>query len=343
MIKIKNLTKIYTSKNSNNQVKALDNINLNINKGDIYGIIGFSGAGKSSLLRCINLLETPTKGEILLDNIYDNENKYIDVTKLSSKELRNIRKKISVVFQHFNLLMNSTVYDNIAFPLKLNKISKEEINKKVTELLELVGLSDKKDFYPSMLSGGQKQRVGIARALANNPKIILCDEATSALDPTTTDSILNLLKEINKKFNITIVLITHEMKVIKKLCNKVAVMEKGKIVEEGLTLDVFSNPKANITKKFLKENISIPNYITTNENQSNTLLRLKFKGEKTTNPIVSKISRLYDVDIDIICGNIEIVQNVKLGNLIVRILGDEEKIKKSIDHLKSLDIGVEVL
>lgn len=343
MIKIKNLTKIYTSKNSNNQVKALDNINLNINKGDIYGIIGFSGAGKSSLLRCINLLENPTKGKILLDNIYDNENKYIDITKLSSKELRNIRKKISVVFQHFNLLMNSTVYDNIAFPLKLNKISKEEINKKVIELLELVGLSNKKDFYPSMLSGGQKQRVGIARALANNPKIILCDEATSALDPTTTDSILNLLKEINKKFNITIVLITHEMKVIKKLCNKVAVMEKGKIVEEGLTLNVFSNPKANITKKFLKENISIPNYITTNENQSNTLLRLKFKGEKTTNPIVSKISRLYDVDIDIICGNIEIVQNVKLGNLIVRILGDEEKIKKSIDHLKSLDIGVEVL
>ncbi|MGG7163883.1 methionine ABC transporter ATP-binding protein [Clostridium ihumii] len=342
MITIKNLTKIYNSKNSN--VIAVDNLNLKVNEGDIYGIIGLSGAGKSSLLRCINLLEKPTKGEVLLDNLTINSTTHniIDITKLSSNKLREVRKQIGIIFQHFNLLMNSTVYDNVAFPLKLNKVPKPYIDKKVNELLELVDLKEKKYFYPSQLSGGQKQRVGIARCLSTNPKIILCDEATSALDPSTTDSILNLLKLINKKFNITIVLITHEMDVIKKICNKVAVMQDGKIVEEGLVLDVFSNPKTEISNSFFDKNLSIPNSLK-DKFYPNIMLKLTFKGISATSPVIHELSKKFEVEFNIICGCIDVIQETQVGSLIITLNNDLDTINSITKFLKSMQVEVEVI
>ena len=341
MIEINNLSKVY---NSNGQhVEALKDINLTINKGDIYGIIGLSGAGKSSLVRCINLLETPTTGEILISDLLEKD-KYIDITKISKKDLREARKKIGMIFQHFNLLMNSTVYENIAFPLKLSKKSKDEIDKKVNELLEVVGLSDKKNVYPAQLSGGQKQRVGIARALANDPQIILCDEATSALDPTTTESILSLIKDINKKYNITVVVITHEMDVIKKLCNKVAVLEKGIIVEQGNVIDIFSNPKTKTSREFLKDMVlDAPLDVKENLKNNEKLLRLFFRGNQTNEPIVSRLSRTFNLDVSIIAGNIETIQEVQLGNLIIKVSGDSEKISNAIKYLDEIQLKVEVI
>ncbi|MEF9935026.1 MAG: methionine ABC transporter ATP-binding protein [Clostridium sp.] len=340
MIEIKNLSKVYTS--GGQAVEALKDINLHIEKGDIYGIIGLSGAGKSSLVRCINLLEKPTSGEILVNSLLGDST--IDITKISKQELREARRKIGMIFQHFNLLMNSTVYENVAFPLKLCKKPKSEIDKKVNELLEVVGLSDKKDVYPSMLSGGQKQRVGIARALANNPEIILCDEATSALDPTTTESILSLIKDINKKFNITVVVITHEMDVIKKLCNKVAVLERGIVVEKGNVIDVFSDPKTKTSRDFLKDMVlEAPVEVVNTLKNDEKLLRLFFKGNETNEPIVSRLSRTFDLDISIIAGNIETIQGVQLGNLIIKVTGDNDKIDKALNYLNDIKLKVEVI
>ncbi|MEG0152046.1 MAG: ATP-binding cassette domain-containing protein, partial [Cellulosilyticaceae bacterium] len=340
LIEIKNLSKVYTS--GGQAVEALKDINLHVEKGDIYGIIGLSGAGKSSLVRCINLLEEPTSGEILINSLLGNST--IDITKISKCELREARKKIGMIFQHFNLLMNSTVYENVAFPLKLSKKSKSEIDKKVCELLEVVGLTDKKDMYPSMLSGGQKQRVGIARALANNPEIILCDEATSALDPTTTESILSLIKDINEKYNITVVVITHEMDVIKKLCNKVSVLEKGLVVEKGNVVDVFSDPKTKTSRDFLKDMVlEAPVEVIKSLKQDEKLLRLFFKGNEANEPIVSRLSRTYDLDISIIAGNIETIQGIQLGNLIIKVSGDNDKISKSLEYLKDINLKVEVI
>ncbi|KMT21173.1 methionine ABC transporter ATP-binding protein [Clostridium cylindrosporum] len=341
MIQIKNLSKIYMS--GGQPVEALKNINLTIDKGDIYGIIGLSGAGKSSLVRCINLLEVPSTGEIIIDGLID-PSKSLDITKVSPSNLRRARKKIGMIFQHFNLLMNSTVYENIAFPLKLSKVSKSEIDKRVNELLEVVGLSDKKNMYPSQLSGGQKQRVGIARALANNPEIILCDEATSALDPTTTESILSLIKDINKKLNITVVVITHEMDVIKKLCNKVAVLERGIVVEKGNVVDVFAEPQTKTSREFLKDMVlEAPNDVLDNLKVNEKLLRLFFKGEQTNEPIVSRLSRTFDLDVSIIAGNIETIQGIQLGNLIIKVTGDEGKILNAIDYLNDINLKVEVI
>lgn len=241
MIKITNVNKIYKSKDGD--IVALDNINLHIDQGDIYGIIGPSGAGKSTLIRVINLLEKPTSGNILIDGI--------DLMKLTKNDLREERKEVGMIFQTFNLMNNSTVSQNITFPMEISHIEKHLIKDRLEELLEMVGLKDKENVYPAKLSGGQKQRVGIARALANKPKILLCDEPTSALDPVTTKSILELLKDINQKLNITIVLITHQMEVIKAICNKTAVIENGLIVEEGLTKDILSNPSSETLKSFL--------------------------------------------------------------------------------------------
>ncbi|HEY5524430.1 MAG TPA: ATP-binding cassette domain-containing protein, partial [Clostridium sp.] len=241
MIDIQNLNKSYKDKNST--VEALRNISIHVNKGDIFGIIGYSGAGKSTLIRCINLLERPDSGKVIINGA--------DITKLSEKNLRKPRQKIGMIFQHFNLLQYSTIYQNVAFPLLYTGINKKDIKKKVYELLELVGLTDKALSYPSQLSGGQKQRVAIARALANDPQILLSDEATSALDPQTTDSILNLLGKLNKKLNLTIVIITHQMAVIKEVCNRVAVIDNGEIVEQGTSIEVFIKPKHPTTRKFV--------------------------------------------------------------------------------------------
>ena len=241
MIKFENVIKSFESEAR--VVEAVKNVNLHIEKGKICGIIGFSGAGKSTLVRCINLLERPSSGKVFIDNT--------EITALSEKELRKKRKEIGMIFQQFNLFASRNVFDNVAYPLKYSGMKKEDIRKKVDSLLELVGLSDKAKAYPSQLSGGQKQRVAIARALANDPKILLSDESTSALDPQTTRSILKLLKELNEKLGITIVVITHEMQVVKEICHKVAVMEKGEVVEEGDVFTVFANPEKEITKDFV--------------------------------------------------------------------------------------------
>ena len=242
MIELRNVSKIFKTKES--EVKALDDVSLKIEDGDIYGIIGFSGAGKSTLIRTINALEVPTSGQVLVDDE--------DINALRKSELRKKRKKIGMIFQQFNLLETKTVYENIALPLVLNHVPKEQIKRKVEEVLEYVELTDKRDIYPSKLSGGQKQRVGIARALATEPSILLSDESTSALDPKTTKAILKLLKKINRELKITIVLITHEMNVIQTICNHVAVMENGRIVERGEVLEVFSEPTQEITRNFVK-------------------------------------------------------------------------------------------
>ena len=243
MIYLKNICKTFIDDNKK-EVHAVNDVSLTINDGDIFGIIGFSGAGKSTLVRCINLLERPTSGTVEVDGK--------DLTKLSEKELRESRKKIGMIFQHFNLFPSRTIFGNVAFPLQGSGLSKEEIAAKVRNLLELVGISEKENAYPSQLSGGQKQRVAIARALANDPDILLCDEATSALDPQTTKAILDLLKDLNKKLGITIVVITHEMAVVKEICNKVAVMEKGRVVEEGAVVSIFANPQEALTQNFIK-------------------------------------------------------------------------------------------
>ena len=241
MIKLKQVSKTFDTKSGN--LHAVKDVNLEIQDGEIFGIIGFSGAGKSTLVRCINLLERPTQGRVLIDEV--------DLMDLDEKKLREVRKKIGMIFQHFNLMRSRTVHQNIEFPLKKTKLTKNEREEKIASLLELVGLTDKRDAYPSQLSGGQKQRVAIARALANDPKVLLCDEATSALDPQTTQSILKLLKKVNEEMGITIVLITHEMAVVKDICDRVAIMEEGTVVEAGNTVDVFSHPQVRITRDFI--------------------------------------------------------------------------------------------
>lgn len=342
MIWLKNINKIYTSKT--NTVEALKNINLHIKAGEIFGIIGYSGAGKSTLIRCINLLEQPTSGEIIVNGK--------NLTRLSSKELRKSREKIGMIFQNFNLMKNRTVFENVAYPLKAKGLSKKDIEKKVLDLLKLVELSDKINVYPSQLSGGQKQRVGIARSLANDPEVLLCDEATSALDPQTTQAILKLLKNINEKLKLTIVVITHQMEVVKEICQRVAVIDSGKIVEEGNIIDIFTNPKVNITKKFisslfhyekiydfLKEGNTVGELKQITEGES--IVKISFTGQKTGQAFISKISRKFKIDASILFGNIEIIQNIPIGNLIVKLSGTDEGIDSSIRYLEENNIHVE--
>ena len=341
MIELKNLYKSYTTKAG--KVEAVKDVTLKINKGDIYGIIGFSGAGKSTLVRCINLLEKPNKGQVIIDGK--------NLVTLSNKELRKERKKIGMIFQHFNLMKSRTVFENIAYPLRGSGLSKEEIRGKVLSLLKLVELEDKESAYPSQLSGGQKQRVGIARALANDPKVLLCDEATSALDPQTTKSILRLLKEVNKKLNLTIVVITHEMHVVKEICTRVAVMEKGRIVEEGNIFKVFSEPKQEITRNFIESTsiLSNINYLIEDKSsvveirEDEKILKLKYLENSTTEPIISIISREFNVDANIIFGNVEIIEDAPLGGLIVIIRGEEEKVRNVIKYLEKNNVEVEVI
>lgn len=341
MIELKKLTKTYSSSKGN--VHALRDVSLNIEQGSIYGIIGFSGAGKSTLLRCINLLEKPDSGNVIVDGK--------DLTKLSSKDLRIARKNIGMIFQHFNLMNSKNIYNNIAYPLKNSGLAKNDIDIKVKELLNLVGLEDKAYNYPSQLSGGQKQRVAIARALANNPKVLLCDEATSALDPQTTSSILKLLKDINTKLNLTIVLITHEMHVVKDICTNVAVMDHGIIVENGDLIDVFSKPKTRVTKEFISALFKgdkivelLSQYPLIEEVTDNELLvKISFIGQNTGQAFISKISRQFYVDANILFGNIEIIQNTPIGNLIVKLSGSFENILLSKSFLEENNIHVEVL
>lgn len=341
MISLKNISKTYTSENI--KVEALKNISIEIEEGEICGVIGFSGAGKSTLVRCINLLEEPTSGKVFVDNQ--------ELTSLKSKELREARKNIGMIFQHFNLMKSKTVFKNIAYPLKDSGLSKEQIKTRVHELLELVGLSDKASSYPNHLSGGQKQRVAIARALANNPKVLLCDEATSALDPQTTQSILKLLKDINRKLGLTIVIITHEMNVVKEICDKVVVMENGYIVEQNDLIHIFTRPETKVTKDFIstvfQENkiyeLLEKDYFLKEIDEDELLAKIVFVGQNTGQAFISKISRQFKIDASILFGNIEIVQATHIGYLVVKLSGQIENILNVEKYLKENNIELEVI
>ncbi|MFG6148141.1 methionine ABC transporter ATP-binding protein [Halobacillus sp. B23F22_1] len=337
MISIKDLTKVFQTKDQ--EVRAVDELNLSIDKGEIFGVIGYSGAGKSTFIRLLNRLEEPTSGEIELNNEI--------LTGLKKNDLRLARQEIGMIFQHFNLLWSRTVFDNIAFPLEIAGVSRKNREERVNELIELVGLSGRGGSYPSQLSGGQKQRVGIARALANNPKVLLCDEATSALDPETTDSILDLLVGINEKLGLTIVLITHEMHVIRKICHRVAVMEQGKVVESGDVLDVFLHPKEKVTKRFVDQVMGDPdredslNLIQENY-RSGEVIQLHFVGENTNQALISDLSRRFEVDINILHGKITQTQKGAYGTMLVQLVGDEEVVSQSINYIRTTSVEVEV-
>ncbi|MDO4639858.1 MAG: ATP-binding cassette domain-containing protein [Leptotrichia hongkongensis] len=353
-IKIRNLVKKYKL-NNGQELLAVNDVSLDIEQGDIYGIMGLSGAGKSTLIRLLNRLEEPTSGEILVRHeIIDRKKKkslgYEDknILKFNTRLLREYRKKTGMIFQHFNLLNSKNVADNIAFPLQISGWKKRDIKKRVDELLEIVGLSDKKLNYPEQLSGGQKQRVAIARALANNPQLLLSDEATSALDPRTTNSILELLKDINKKFGITIILITHQMEVIKKICNKAAIMSDGQIIEKGETKEIFLNPKTELAKEFV-QNISYEEFRTEEEinsreeNNGKLRLSLKYNEEQVNESYITKIIRKYDVEVNILSGFIDKVGDIIVGNLLIEISASEEKAKDIIEWLKENKIDSEVV
>lgn len=310
MIKISNLNKYYGN------TKILSDVNIHMQKGEIFGIIGHSGAGKSTLLRCINRLETYEDGSILVEDK--------EVKDLSENELRFLRKDLGMIFQHFSLLERKTVFENVALPLECFKYPKEEINKRVDELLKLVGIDDKKNQKPRNLSGGQKQRVAIARALALNPKVLLCDEATSALDPNTTKSILNLLQDINKKLNITIIMVTHQMEVIKQICSRVAIMEGGKVLEIGDTEELFLQNSKNLQKLVGEEDIVLP---------KGTNIRIIFPKEISNDSIITSMARNLDIDFSIICGKLEKYREDILGSLIINVSSKhKEKIKKYLDE-----------
>ncbi|WP_073235627.1 methionine ABC transporter ATP-binding protein [Desulforamulus putei] len=337
MIQIKDLTKIYRS--GAGEVKALDHVSLRVRKGEIYGIIGYSGAGKSTLIRCVNMLEKPTSGSIKVNGQ--------EMTSLNEGQLRVARRKIGMIFQHFNLLSSRTVFDNVAFPLEISGVPKAEIKDKVTRLLGLVGLADKAGAYPSQLSGGQKQRVGIARALANDPIVLLCDEATSALDPATTDSILALLKDINRKLDLTILMITHEMKVISEICDSVAVLEQGKIIEEGLVIDVFTQPKHPTTRRFVQTIIQtdIPDHIKKPllQRGQGQIIRVSFIGDSAAEPVISTLVKKFDIDINILYGNIDQIQDTPFGMLMIECMGSRSNCHRAVDYLRQLGLRIEVL
>lgn len=341
MIKLNNITKIFTLPDK--KLTALDNVSLYVPKGQICGVIGASGAGKSTLIRCVNLLERPTHGAVIIDDV--------DLTQLSDAELVKTRRQIGMIFQHFNLLTSRTVFENVALPLELENKSKAEIQEKTTALLALVGLSDKHNVYPSNLSGGQKQRVAIARALASDPKVLLCDEATSALDPATTQSILKLLKEINRTLGITILLITHEMEVVKRICDQVAVIDKGRLIEQGTVSEIFSNPKTELAQEFISStfHITLPEeYLgnlsdTPKHAKSYPIIKFEFTGRSVDAPLLSQASKKFGVELSILTSQIDYAGGVKFGFTIAEVEGDEDAITQAKVYLMENNVRVEVL
>ncbi|MFC3041781.1 methionine ABC transporter ATP-binding protein [Virgibacillus xinjiangensis] len=333
MIELRNLEKVFKVKNK--QVTGVDQVDLRIDRGEIYGIVGYSGAGKSTLLRCINILERPTAGEVLIDGT--------DLLKLPAKELRQARQSIGMIFQGFHLVSSKTVAENVAFALKAAGLGRTEQQKRVAELLELVGLADKADTYPAQLSGGQKQRVSIARALANNPKVLLCDEATSALDPSTTKSILRLLKKINEELGITIVIITHEMEVVKEICHRCAVMQAGKVVEEGKVFDIFANPKEELTKDFIQTvlQFTLPEKLL--RECKGTLVKLQFRGDLAKEAVVSDMLQAYPVSGNILHGKVEYIRDMPLGVFMMELTGAKDQIDGAIAYLEERIEQVEVV
>lgn len=341
MIQLEKVSKTFHA--GADQVHAVIDVSLKIGAGEIFGIIGFSGAGKSTLVRCINLLERPTEGKVMIDGV--------DLMELPEIRLREERRKIGMIFQHFNLLRSRTVYQNIEFPLRKSKLSKKEKHEKILSLLELVGLTDKKDAYPSQLSGGQKQRVAIARALANDPKVLLCDEATSALDPQTTKSILNLLKKVNEELGITIVLITHEMAVVKDICDRVAIMELGRVVEEGETANVFSHPKENLTRDFMDTASNIhkiyelldADHELTRVKDGEKLVLLTYSGGNAGESVISHLAEAYRIQSNIIFGNVDILKDKPIGKLVVVLSGEAEDMEKALQYIKDRSVELEVI
>lgn len=338
MIELKNLTKRFQT--DKGILTAVDDVSLSISKGEIFGIIGYSGAGKSTLIRLLNGLEKPTAGSV---DIQDQK-----ISAIRGIELRKARQKVSMIFQHFNLLWSRTVKENIEFPLEIAGVAKTERSARALELIELVGLTGRENAYPSQLSGGQKQRVGIARALANDPEVLLCDEATSALDPQTTDSILDLLVSINERLGLTIVLITHEMHVIRKICHRVAVMEAGKVVELGDVLSIFQTPREPITKRFVAQ-------VTEAEDASETirhlreiypageLIKLGFVGDQTEQPVLTELIRTFPIEVNIVQGNISRTQRGAYGTLILQLKGSKEEIESAITFLENREVRAEVM
>ncbi|MFA0114497.1 methionine ABC transporter ATP-binding protein MetN [Vibrio sp. 10N.261.46.E11] len=340
MIKVNQVNKVFHQ--GTKEINALIDINLHIPQGQIFGVIGSSGAGKSTLIRCVNMLEAPTSGEVIVDGI--------DLTKLSKSELSEARRNIGMIFQHFNLLSSRTVFNNVALPLELAGRDKAAIEAKVSELLELVGLSDKRDTYPANLSGGQKQRVAIARALASDPKVLLCDEATSALDPATTQSILELLREINRKLHITILLITHEMDVVKSICHEVAIIGGGELVEKGTVGDIFAHPKTELAHQFIRStlDLTIPEDYQarlqeTRVNSSYPLVRLEFTGATVDAPLMTQIARKFNIDVSILSSDLDYAGGVKFGMMVAELFGNEADDNAAIQFLRDNNVKVEVL
>lgn len=340
MIKLENISKVF--RQSTQTITALSDVSLHVPAGQIYGVIGSSGAGKSTLIRCVNLLERPTSGRVLVDGQ--------ELTAFSEKQLTLARRQIGMIFQHFNLLNSRTVFGNVALPLELENRPREEINRKVTELLDLVGLSDKHQSRPSNLSGGQKQRVAIARALASDPKVLLCDEATSALDPATTRSILELLKDINRRLGLTILLITHEMDVVKRICDQVAIISQGKLIEKDQVSEVFSHPKTPLAQQFIQStlHLDIPDDYQQRLSSTATegkipLLRLEFTGESVDAPLLSEVARRFTVDCNIISAQMDYAGGVKFGIMLTEISGEHDKSQAAIEWLREQHVKAEVL
>ncbi len=336
IISFENLSKRYEKKGQ--IFVALDNVTFKVNKGDVYGLIGFSGAGKSTLLRMVNALETPTEGKVFV--------KGVDLTTLKEGKLREIRKDIGMIFQEFNLLETKTVFDNVAIPLVLRHESKQKIKSRVEELLKFVGLEDKAKALPGELSGGQKQRVGIARALATEPEILLCDEATSALDPDTTESILNLLARVNKELNVTILFVTHTIRVVQKLCNKVAILEHGKLVENGSVIDIFSKPKSTIAKRFVETVIpsKIPESIVAELKKYEAnykVIRIFFHAEHATDDVIWQINAKLGVHTNVMFASVTELQGRVLSIITLQLTGNEEDFKKVEDYINSHGIAFE--
>ena len=341
MIELTHISKDFAS--GGRTVHAVQDVSLSIGKGEIFGIIGFSGAGKSTLVRCINLLERPTSGSVTVDGK--------EMTALSARELRQARKKIGMIFQHFNLMPSRTVFGNVAYPLRGSGLSREQIADKVQRLLDLVGIGDKAEAYPKQLSGGQKQRVAIARALANDPNVLLCDEATSALDPQTTKAILRLLKNLNEKLGITVVIITHEMAVVKEICDRVAVMEHGRVVEQGEVFNVFADPRQEITRSFIHTTSNLRKIEELIEEDSpvvqlkpgELIVRLSYIQRNVSEPLISTVSRKFDITLNIIFSDIAIVQNAPIGGTVAIISGERAQITQAMQYLSEKNVGVEVI
>lgn len=337
-----------TFRQKKREITAVKDVSIHINQGDIYGIVGYSGAGKSTLVRVINLLQVPTGGTITVDKDVLFENGKVTLTPA---QLRRKRRDIGMIFQHFNLMAQSTAAENVAFALKHSGLSKEKKAEKVKKLLDLVGLADRAENYPAQLSGGQKQRVAIARALANDPKILISDESTSALDPKTTKQILALLQELNEKLGLTIVLITHEMQIVKDIANRVAVMQDGRLIEEGSVLEIFSHPKQELTKEFIKTATGIDEALVKIYQQgivkelpdNSVLVQLKYSGASTDTAIVNDLYKFYQVSSNILYGNIEILDHIPVGELVVILSGEQANIQRALTAVREANVEVNIL